>query len=270
MSLNGVKHQTTPPYHPSTNGFAENAVKSFKSSIIKALKDEANSDVSFETIVNRYLFHYRNSAHITTGVTPSSLVFKHKIRNRFDLLTEKNSNDKNTKHYQGKREERFREGEVVLCRDYRNPNKKSWIEAKIDEVLGDRIYLCKVLNDNVFWKRHVNQILRTKFSENELPKLKFSTLESDSIPNSNNSNLYNDDKVPNNAVLETRVDSTVQTRSAQSEGEESQEQVSVEEEKVCVDDKNLGSKKNERIKNVQLNVNERPKRHIKIPVRLDL
>ena len=56
---------------------------------------------------------------------------------------------------------------MVLCRDYRNPNKKAWVEAKIDEVLGDRIYLCKVLNDGLIWKRHVNQILSSNLKEED-------------------------------------------------------------------------------------------------------
>lgn len=37
----------------------------------------------------------------------------------------------------------------MLCRDYRNPNKKVWVEASIDEVLGNRTYLCKLLNENI-------------------------------------------------------------------------------------------------------------------------
>lgn len=58
LSLNGVKHHTSPQCSPATNGFAENAVKHFKNSISKACKDEANSGVSFETLINRFLYYY--------------------------------------------------------------------------------------------------------------------------------------------------------------------------------------------------------------------
>lgn len=37
---NRIVFYTSPPFHPATNGAAENAVKSFKRGIQKALKDK--------------------------------------------------------------------------------------------------------------------------------------------------------------------------------------------------------------------------------------
>ncbi|KAJ8926482.1 hypothetical protein NQ314_021149 [Rhamnusium bicolor] len=165
LFINGIKHLTSPPFHPATNGFAENSVKSIKNGLKKAIMDDTNSGASFETLLNRYLFHYRNSVHMTTGVTPSSLIFKHKIRTRLDLLEEKDKVSRNVINYKGKRDEKFVEGDRVWCRDYRNPNKKGWSECIIDEVLGDRVYLCKLVNEKVIWKRHMNQILRDRSGE---------------------------------------------------------------------------------------------------------
>jgi len=130
LSGNGIKHLPSPPFHPATNGFAENAVKSFKNGLYKAIKDNSNRNVSFETLMSRYLFHYRNSVHSTTGVSPSSLVFRHKIRNRFDLLSsEKSRGDENVKDYKGVSQEQLKVNDKVLCREYRNPNRKAWCKA---------------------------------------------------------------------------------------------------------------------------------------------
>lgn len=160
LTKNGIKHETSPPFHPATNGFAENAVRSFKSGMMKALRDKSNVQVSFETLMYRYLFHYRNSIHSVTGVSPSQLMFQRTLRTRFDLLSkgsDNNSNCNNNNNY--RKEEMFKVGDYVYCRDYRNPNKKQFIKCVIDEVLGQRTYLCKLINEGLVWKRHVNQII---------------------------------------------------------------------------------------------------------------
>lgn len=63
LCRNSINHVTSPSHHPSTNGFAENAVISFKMGIMKAFRNETNDGCSFETVMNRYLFHYHNSIH---------------------------------------------------------------------------------------------------------------------------------------------------------------------------------------------------------------
>ena len=86
INLNGIKHSRTAPAHPSTNGAAENAVRSFKNGLKKMLLDEKNDKLSKETIINRYLMFYRSTPHSTTGQSPAKLMLGRELRTRFDLL----------------------------------------------------------------------------------------------------------------------------------------------------------------------------------------
>lgn len=55
--LNKINHLTSPPYHPSTNGAAENAVKSFKTAMLKSLKDKKKYQYS-NVNINIKIFIY--------------------------------------------------------------------------------------------------------------------------------------------------------------------------------------------------------------------
>ncbi|MEL6988112.1 MAG: transposase, partial [Bacteroidota bacterium] len=79
VSKNGIRHVTSAPYHPATNGLAENAVKTFKLALKKCggNKDE---------VLHRFLFDYRIMPHVTTGIPPCELLMKRRLKTRFDLL----------------------------------------------------------------------------------------------------------------------------------------------------------------------------------------
>lgn len=71
MKSNGINHILTPPYHPSSNGAAENAVKLVKKCIKKAISDKIN----IELALNKFLVDYRNSITTVTSKTPAELMF---------------------------------------------------------------------------------------------------------------------------------------------------------------------------------------------------
>ncbi|XP_043287520.1 uncharacterized protein K02A2.6-like [Venturia canescens] len=169
--LNGILHRTSAPYHPSTNGQAENAIGTFKRSITKTL-NECDSRIKMTTIISRYLLTYRNIPHCTTGETPAKLLLGYNVRTRLGFLNKTISQkmrEKQIRHFGGKREIEFKKGEIVYARCYKNPSKPTWRRAVVKEKLGERNYLCNTEEENVEWKRHVDQLKKSgTFYENEL------------------------------------------------------------------------------------------------------
>ena len=68
LKFNGIQHYRTAPYHPASNGAAENAVRTFKSKF-KLLTQR----MSRQDAVVKFLFVYRTTPHCTTGYTPAKL-----------------------------------------------------------------------------------------------------------------------------------------------------------------------------------------------------
>lgn len=79
---NGVKHVTSAPYHPASNGEAENAVRTVK----RALKKANLEKISLHAFLQNFLIDYRNSTHSTTGESPAMLMFGRPIRSRLHLV----------------------------------------------------------------------------------------------------------------------------------------------------------------------------------------
>ena len=77
---NGIRHLTTTPYHPSTNGLAERAVQIFK----QAMRKSQSGDL--KTKLARFLLHYRTTPHATTGTTPAELLMGRPLRTLLDLM----------------------------------------------------------------------------------------------------------------------------------------------------------------------------------------
>ena len=61
---NGITHCRVPLYQPSSNGLAENMVKSLKQALNKASKKDTT-----ETKIAKFLMSYRNTPHPVTGKT---------------------------------------------------------------------------------------------------------------------------------------------------------------------------------------------------------
>lgn len=186
LKNNGIHHITSPPFHPASNGAAENSVKNVKNGLKNALGNKASVDINL-TLCN-FLFDYRNTEHCTTGVSPATLMFSRNLRTRFDNLMPKSYQSSNFSHckdsvykrvltkqnqqltyHRGTRRSEFQINEVVFVKNYKNVQKPTWIEGTICERVGKVMYLVKIEGlNNVVWSRHVNQI-RRKVNYNSHP-----------------------------------------------------------------------------------------------------
>lgn len=163
-----IKHTTIAPYVAQSNGAAENAVKNVKNSIKNCLG--RNKTLDIQVALHNFLFDYRNAPHSTTGVSPAMLMFGRDLRTRFSVLKpdfkkiqERVNKKQQTqiKNFGGKVSSKFKIGDKVLVKDYREINKFSWIPGIIVKVIGNCTYIVKIPQINKIWKRHFNQIRKT-------------------------------------------------------------------------------------------------------------
>ena len=80
LRRNGIKHKTTDPYHPASNGLAERVVQIFKKGIRKMQTGTLQDKIAW------FLFSYRNTPQSTTDTAPAQLLMGHKLRSPLDLL----------------------------------------------------------------------------------------------------------------------------------------------------------------------------------------
>lgn len=176
LRQNGVKHVTSSPYHPRTNGLAERFVRSFKTAMKKHNKI-TNKEI------NSFLMTYRITPHATTGETPAKLLIGRNLRTRLDLLKPDISDRVNLKQdnmklsrHTGSSVRIFTIGQPVMVRDYRG--QTPWIHATVIASLGPLTYQVKTEEGGV-WRRHIDQMRRT--SENMRERTVTDTLDSKSV-----------------------------------------------------------------------------------------
>ena len=71
MKANGIIHCCILPYHPSSNGLAENTVCTVKQTLIKC---KISPNAILETHIIRFLALYCNTCHTMTSKTPAELL----------------------------------------------------------------------------------------------------------------------------------------------------------------------------------------------------
>lgn len=162
---NGIKHSFTAPHHPATNGAAEKFVETFKDKVKKIV----GSGKTLDYAVNLFLFDYRATEHCTTGRSPAWLAMKRELRTRFDLLKPRAEDTVECKQAAqirakgGSRRERFEIGDDVMVDDFSVRSDKR-TPGKVVGKLSPVTYEVNVGNGRV-WKRHVDQIVRYKTSD---------------------------------------------------------------------------------------------------------
>lgn len=166
----GIKHVTTPPYHPAGNGLAERCVRSFKEGMLK----EKESGQNNKTIALRnFLRSYRWSPHTSTGQSPASLMFKHSINTTLDRMKPKIIGDPEVKEISESKPAKFHSGQLVWVRNHSSINRMKWKSGIILRNRGSMVYEVRLADETVM-KCHQNQLRSrqsTQHSSSELESL---------------------------------------------------------------------------------------------------
>ena len=190
VAKNGIRHITSAPYHPATNGLAERAVQTFKESMRKSTRGD------LETKLARFLFHYRTTPHTTTGVSPAELLLKRKPRSHLDILkpnlsSRVQSNQLRQKfvHDQGAQIRGFSISDPVFIRNVPN-SSPTWLPGVIIESRGELTFYIE-LQDGRMVRRHIDHIRHRSCTPNQpsdvsndilLPTSQGSTVPSEITP----------------------------------------------------------------------------------------
>ncbi|XP_033228821.1 uncharacterized protein K02A2.6-like [Belonocnema kinseyi] len=160
LEKQGVKQSFSPPYHPPSNGAAENFVGTFKNKVAKLVEGKK----SVKEAINIFLFDYRSSPHCTTGKSPACLFYKRELRTRFDKLRSRLADKVQTKQ-QAQVDARPHSRNVVL-----EPGDAVWVdnhpktggkrvEAEIAKALSPSTFEVQ-LKSGATLKRHTDQIVK--------------------------------------------------------------------------------------------------------------
>lgn len=169
LKHNGIDHIYTAPYHPASNGAAENSVKICKRTIKKAIKQNLDVDVA----LNRFLLAYRNTEHSTTGDSPARLLQGRSLRMRLDNLkpdrdTRVTARQQRSEQASGGAQRQFASDAPVWYRDYSGSDK--WAPGLIITKLGSTDYSVRGSFGTTV-HRHVDQLRQrvTNKTRSEIP-----------------------------------------------------------------------------------------------------
>ena len=144
MSVNGIVHVTTAPYHPSSYGLAERAVQTFKNGI------KRTHGATIQERLSKFLFTYRITPQTTTGVAPAQLLMECRLRSRMDRLfpdlsqhVVKHQSKQAEQHDTTKPLRTFKIGDSVYVKDF-SKLTTTWIPGNIVHITGPLSYHVKL------------------------------------------------------------------------------------------------------------------------------
>ena len=210
LEQNGVKHVTSAPYHPASNGLAERAIQIIKRGLKKV------TEGSLRSRVDTVLCSYRITPQSTTGVSPAELLMGKRLRTRLDLL--KPDIHKRVEEKQAKQKEahdtsaRFREfsqGDKVFVRNFGQGER--WLHGEVAEVTGPVSYRIRMAGGNL--RRCHHHQLRSRF--NASPQLISKEQEDETFPSATTDmqTTENSDGTQEELIIETSGGTKQETRS---------------------------------------------------------
>ncbi|XP_037924372.1 uncharacterized protein K02A2.6-like [Hermetia illucens] len=155
----GIKHVTSSPYHPKTNGLAERFVRTFK----ERMKASEYDGLSQRQRLRTFLFTYRNTPHSFTGKAPSEFLLGRRLRTLFDNLKPNVRREMHFKHVKQnlQAEQSNREFQPAQPVFVKTDIEKMWEPANIVERTNRYSYRVRT-KEGVERRRHADHILERR------------------------------------------------------------------------------------------------------------
>ena len=157
MTRNRIRHVTSAPYHPSTNGCIERAVQTFKSAMEKMAKPSKDS---LEVRLQRFLFTYRITPQTQTNNSPAELLMNRKLNSGLSSIKpcmDRKMCERWEVMIQNRNSQTFRQihlGDAVWIRNYVNGPK--WLIGTVIAKNGPVSFEVDVKGHML--RRHLDQI----------------------------------------------------------------------------------------------------------------
>lgn len=161
LDANNIRHVTTAPYHPATNGLAERMVQTIKDKLQKM------DDLDWNVRIPNLLLGLRVTPCTTTNKTPAELLMNRHLRTLLDTIHPDNLQHKKTeKQINNNIQNKAREtnvGQKVMYRNYTHVGAR-WLPGKVIDKNGPSSYRVEA-NDGTVVNRHIDQLIQTKTKE---------------------------------------------------------------------------------------------------------
>ena len=166
---NAISQTLIAPFHPSSNGRAEQTVRSAKTTLKKLFDESPSLNGDWHLALNRFLIHQHVTPHSSDGVSPAELLMGRKLRTVLDAIRPDRSMRPNTRvpniapvpTVETQPVRNFDDGTLVFARNF--GQGPPWIPAVVNRHTGPVNY--EVRSGDDLLHRHSDQI-RSRSEQN--------------------------------------------------------------------------------------------------------
>ncbi|KAM3852305.1 uncharacterized protein M6D78_008114 [Vipera latastei] len=183
LKANSIKHKTSAPFHPSTNGLAERNVRTTKDALKRIIRGDWHQRLA------EFLLTQHTTPCTATGKSPAEMRWGRRLTTKLDRLHPDRLLPSAELDIPNRT---FKVGDLIWARNYAQGDK--WIPGVVTEILGPLSYTIEGEGNRIS-KRHIDQL--RKRNSGCLP------VEGDqSIFGGNSTSRFSDNNMPDNVVGE--------------------------------------------------------------------